>query len=412
MGILLALALYGDAAGAVGHGVDRGLGSFIGWIRFLVPPIAVVAGLWIISGRARPDLTRTSLGTGLAVMATCGLAELAGGTPKLNATAAALGRAGGVVGVATGRSLELGVGTAGATVILVAVAIGATLITTRTTLGALGRGFRWLGSRVAGWWSALRPERPVLELVADDEWEDQEEPLEAKAPVWEPVVPIQPDEPDQIDDLADEPEPIEEVEQPAPAAVVKTVAERPGESVAWQLPPLTLLKRSVEQRQDDRQLDVAGESLVAALAAHGVETRLVGRTVGPTVTRFELELGPGVKVARVTSLSQGHRLRDGVARRAHPRPDSRDDRPSASRCPTANASSSRSATSSTRRRRAEAQHPLEVALGRDIAGRAVMANLAEMPHILISGATGAGKSSCINSIITSVLMRSTPEQVR
>ena len=60
----------------------------------------------------------------------------------------------------------------------------------------------------------------------------------------------------------------------------------------------------------------------------------------------------------------------------------------------------------------KAAHPLEVALGRDIAGRPVMANLADMPHILISGATGAGKSSCINSLLTSILVRSTPEQVR
>src|SRR6202034_1149326 len=65
---------------------------------------------------------------------------------------------------------------------------------------------------------------------------------------------------------------------------------------------LSLLKRAREHRHDERQLDAAGEALITALAAHGVLTRLVGRTVGPTVTRFELELGPGVKVARVTSL--------------------------------------------------------------------------------------------------------------
>ena len=179
----------------------------------------------------------------------------------------------------------------------------------------------------------------------------------------------------------------------------------------WRLPPQKLLKRSKDQAQDRREIEGRGRVLERSLAAHGVETHLVGYTVGPTVTRFELELGAGVKVARVTNLNQGHRLRDGLTRRAHPRPDPRTVR-------------DRRRGAEQRRqlvtlgdvlaptRPAGATHPLEVALGRDIAGRAVMVNLAEMPHLLIAGATGAGKSSCINSVITSILMRSTPEQVR
>ena len=94
---------------------------------------------------------------------------------------------------------------------------------------------------------------------------------------------------------------------------------------------------------------------------------------------------------------QGHRLRDGVGPTCASWPRSRAARPSASRCPTTTASWWRSATSCRRPRPRRATHPLEVAVGRDISRRAVMANLAEMPHILIAGATGAGKSSCINS---------------
>ena len=182
----------------------------------------------------------------------------------------------------------------------------------------------------------------------------------------------------------------------------------PGE---WELPPIDLLTRSKAQRHDERQLTQAGEALVAALAAHGVETRLVGRTVGPTVTRFELELGPGVKVARVTSLSKdiAYAMASPDVRILAPIPGK----------------SAIGVEVPNRQRQLvslgdilasdeadRAHHPLEVALGRDIAGRAVMVNLAEMPHVLISGATGAGKSSCINSLITSVLMRATPDQVR
>jgi S-DNA-T family DNA segregation ATPase FtsK/SpoIIIE len=179
----------------------------------------------------------------------------------------------------------------------------------------------------------------------------------------------------------------------------------------WRLPPSKILARSKAHVLDHAELEESGRSLVAALGTHGVETRLVGHTVGPSVTRFELELGPGVKVARVTSLAKDIAY-------AMASPDVRILAPIPGR-------SAIGVEVPNRRRQLvtlgdvlsseearHAKHPLEVALGRDIAGRSVMVNLAEMPHLLISGATGAGKSSCINSLVTSILMRATPEEVR
>jgi DNA segregation ATPase FtsK/SpoIIIE, S-DNA-T family len=179
----------------------------------------------------------------------------------------------------------------------------------------------------------------------------------------------------------------------------------------WRLPPMKILGRSKPQQLIAGEVESAGRVLVEALAAHGVETRLVGHTVGPTVTRFELELGPGVKVARLTSLAKdiAYAMASPDVRILAPIPGK----------------SAIGIEVPNRRRQLvtlgdvlssdeakDATHALEVGLGRDIAGRSVMANLADMPHILISGATGAGKSSCINSLLTSIVMRSTPEQVR
>ena len=176
---------------------------------------------------------------------------------------------------------------------------------------------------------------------------------------------------------------------------------------------MSLLHASKKLRLDQRQIDAAGEDLVRALAAHGVETRLVGSRVGPTVTRYELELGPGVKVARVTSLSKdiAYAMASPDVRILAPIPGK-----SAIGVEVPNRTrqlvSLRDILESKETRPSAATHPLEVAMGRDIAGRAVTANLAEMPHILISGATGSGKSSCMNSIITSILMRDTPDKVK
>ena len=154
-----------------------------------------------------------------------------------------------------------------------------------------------------------------------------------------------------------------------------------------------------------------GRNLEHALATHGVETRLVGMTVGPTVTRYELELGPGVKVARVTSLHKdiAYAMATPDVRILAPIPGKQ---AIGVEIPNSRKQLVTVGDILASEEARKATHPLEVAVGRDIAGNPILANLATMPHVLIAGATGAGKSSCINSLLTSILMRSTPDQLR
>jgi len=399
VGVLLALALYGHAAGSLGKGVDHALGAVMGWIRYLVPPVGVAIAVAVIVGRRTADPLRASLSVTLGLLSTCGLADLAGGSPGPSAPTSQLRGAGGFVGAVVGHSLQRGAGTAGAFVVFLGAFVVAVVLATgvslRTVFAGIAAAFAFLGRA----WAA-RPERdrtPQLALVPP-------------APLRPPV--------EEVEDEAEEPD---EVEEPAEAEPVprparrRTRATEPAMTAPaageWRLPSLSLLRRAKEQRLDERYLDAAGQALIAALAAHGVMTRLVDRTVGPTVTRYELELGAGVKVARVTSLHRdiAYAMASPDVRILAPIPGK-----SAIGVEVPNVQRQLVAlgdvlTSDEARR---ATHPLEVALGRDIAGRAVMVNLADMPHVLISGATGAGKSSCINSLITSILFRSTPDQVR
>ncbi len=397
-GVLLALALYGHAAGSLGSGIDHGLAAVIGWIRYLIPPVGVAVAVAVIVGRRSADPLRAGIAVALGLASTCGLADLAGGSPGPGVPTDVLRLSGGFVGAVVGHFLARGAGTAGAAVIFVAaflialvLATGVSLHTLFSRLGALaasmGRFARSLRQR------RERPAAPALSVVPAPAllFDAEDEPVDEEVPEVEPPAP----------------EPVAAPRQRRSARTSAVVAAA-GE---WHLPPLSILRRIREQRHDERQLDAAGEALIAALAAHGVMTRLVDRTVGPTVTRFELELGAGVKVSRVTSLHRdiAYAMASPDVRILAPIPGK-----SAIGVEVPNAQrqlvvlGDLLGTDEARR----ARHPLEVALGRDISGRPVMVNLAEMPHVLISGATGAGKSSCINSLITSVLFRSTPDQVR
>ena len=433
LGVLLALALWGKQLGPVGHAVDSGLALLAGVARVLLPLVAFGAGCALLAerrsspeaddpvagGRPRLDAWRLVVAITLGLLGICGLAELAEHTPAFS-DSHALRDGGGYLGAAVGRPLHAGLGSAGSAVLLVALVLAAVLIATGVPLASVGRWTRAAasaaGPRLAELWRG-RPFVVVPGDRGDHAWEEDWDEATSSAP--DPAGTEDGDglgsesagADDDLDvslepepDLEDEPEPIRL------EPVVAAVSRAPGE---WVLPSMSLLVASKKMRQDQSLIDAAGADLVQALAAHGVETRLVGSRVGPTVTRYELELGPGVKVARVTSLSKdiAYAMASPDVRILAPIPGK-----SAIGVEVPNRTrqlvSLRDILESKEARPTAATHPLEVAMGRDIAGRAVMANLAEMPHVLISGATGSGKSSCMNSIITSVLMRDTPEEVK
>ena len=429
VGVLAALAFYADSLGPAGHYARLGVGDLLGWGRFLVPPVAIGVGLLLLvgrrdedGGRTAPEPARAVIGATLTLLAAAGLASLAGGSPALRDSTAQLSSAGGWVGAVIGNPLRAGLGGFGAVTVLVAVLVVAMVLFTGVSVSTAAggrRACRPMGRRGGPWRT-----RPMTPRTASTTTTNR--PIRSAGPSrpgpqrgGRRPGRSRPRWPSRRRGRArsHHRRPRAARGGPAPEAAARPVKGsqlemKLGPTVGdWRLPPTTLLKHAKPHTVDEREVDAGGAALVAALAAHGVDTRLVGRTVGPTVTRYELELGAGVKVARVTSLSKdiAYAMASPDVRILAPIPGK----------------SAIGVEVPNRRRElvalgdilaspeaAKATHPLEVALGRDIAGRAVMVNLAEMPHVLVSGATGSGKSSCINSVLTSILTRATPDQVR
>ena len=465
VGILSALGIYSGTSGLLGQAFDDGFGWLMGLYRYLAPFVIIAAGLAVIrrAGQSHVLPPHFLVGGLAAIFSMTGLVHLAGDSPAWGSTVADFSRAGGVMGLLVGGPLLAIASFWGALLILLAVGIGGLIVMTGMSLegllASIANGARPLAGAAANSTRSLFViDRDAEELLDPDDGDPldlRDEPSihiggvrhdagedpfvddagNSRDATIEIPVPPRPDAADKSPDKSSKsdntnkstkPEVFDQDEDlgaaPAPTVVVPQVVPQPQQletelavttqgDRTWILPSMSLLSRSGSQDVDQDAVLARGRTLERALSDHGVETRLINMVVGPTVTRFELELGLGVKVSKVKNLSDdiAYAMASPDVRIIAPIPGKQaigvevpnEDRQIIAVGDILGSSEAKAA-----------KGPMSVALGRDINGKSLLADLSKMPHTLVAGATGAGKSSGINSIITSLLMRNTPDDVR
>lgn len=263
-----------------------------------------------------------------------------------------------------------------------------------------------------------------LDDVADEPETESQPQKEAAVPETSAPKTAEPERPENPvkPEILEVPRPDRPVTPPAapaperPAMPLKKPApEELKFSDVYTLPPVNLLnpvQKKLTQADIDNEIDRNSRKLVEALQSFGVQTKLVGVSRGPSVTRYELQPAPGVKISKITGLQDDIALNLASAgvRIEAPIPNK-----SAVGIEVPNKARDtvffRELVDTTEFKKSF-DKKLETVLGKDISGAMVTCNIAKMPHLLIAGTTGSGKSVCVNSIIMSILMKSTPQDVR
>ncbi len=422
--VVTGVALWSSGGGPVGRVVHDLLRGGVGTLAVVLPVLFLAAGLHLLRQLPKPEERgRVGIGWAALALAGAGLFHLGNGRP---ADRAGRDSAGGLLGAWVAGPLQRGVGTALAVLLLVLVVFFGVLVVTKTPVNRIPHRIRAARDRLL-----RRPPAEAGSGAPDEADEADEQPTEELTgpPVRlrrpsrrrQGSVPAQ----DPYDVAAAEagaPPPDQQssprgrrkqppAAEPEPPPVTRPVQLSLSGETDYTLPASTLLSGGTPPKVKTRANDAVISALQQVFLEFGVDAAVTGFARGPTVTRYEVELGPAVKVERITQLSRNiaYAVKSADVRILSPIPGKSAvgvEIPNTDRELVSLGDTLRSGTAT------RDHHPMVVGLGKDIEGGFVVANLAKMPHILIAGATGAGKSSCINALIVSILVRATPDEVR
>lgn len=444
-------------------------GGLIGRVAFVFPVLLLLLAGWLFRHPSSVhDNGRIGIGFALFVIAMAGFCHVAGGRPAPSAGLPTLSLAGGLAGWLSGEPLALVVRDVGAYIALSLLTILSILILTKTPPNRIGRR---LGDLYAWMFGAERVEKDattaVLSADADDEataeksmpwWRrnksGREEDVDGQlgsddltslltpgtpqggfesavvtptAPAAPPARPPLPPAPDALTEVID-PSALAGIptgrglQDDSPTAETDT-DDLPGisglggdnaglpPSANYRLPAVSALAAGTPPKERSAANDAVVRAIESVMEQFKVDARVTGFSRGPTVTQYEIEVGPGVKVERITALTNNiaYAVASNEVRILAPIPGKSAigvEIPNADReiVTLGDILRSDAAAAST--------HPMTIGVGKDVGGGFVVANLAKMPHLLVAGSTGSGKSSFVNSMITSLLMRAKPSEVR